>query len=121
LSKRIYFRTLKKEELPAEWSYLNPERTGDRVLVLKTGYSFADQKAAEPVFDPTEGPGFFGAFGYPVEESIRMSGQIFLAGFPNSPAGTFDVVGQLMFHATACKLLGIQPAPGAVTETLPLR
>jgi hypothetical protein len=121
LSKRIYFRTLKKEELPAEWAYLNPERTGDRVLVLKTGYSFADQKAAEPVFDPTEGPGFFGAFGYPVEESIRMSGQIFLAGFPNSPAGTFDVVGQLMFHATVCKLLGIQPAPGAVTETLPLR
>lgn len=121
LSKRIYFRTLKKEDLPAEWSYLNPERTGDRVLVLKTGYSFADQKAAEPVFDPTEGPGFFGAFGYPVEESIRMSGQIFLAGFPNSPAGTFDTVGQLMFHATVCKLLGIQPAPGAVTETLPLR
>lgn len=121
LSKRIYFRALKKEELPAEWAYLHPERTGDRVLILKTGYAFADEKAAEPVFDPSEGPGFFGAFGYPVEESIRMSGQIYLAGYPKSPAGTFDVVGQLMFHATVCKLLGIQPAPGAVTETLPLR
>ncbi len=122
LSKRIYFRTLKKEELPADWAYLNPERTGDRVLVLKTGYAFADQKAAEPVFDPTEGPGFFGAFGYPVEESIRMSGQVFLAGYPNSPlSGTLAEVKQLSFHATVCKLLGIQPAEGAFAETLPLK
>ncbi len=122
LSKRIYFRTLKKEELPAEWAYLHPERTGDRVLVLKTGYAFAEEKAAEPVFDPTEGPGYFGAFGYPVEESIRMSGQIFLGGFPRSPlAGPLDEVNQLVFHATVCKLLGIEPAPGAASEALPLK
>jgi hypothetical protein len=122
LSKRIYFRTLKKDDLPAEWAYLHPERTGDRVLVLKTGYSFADQKAAEPVYNPSEGPGFFGAFGYPVEESIRMSGQIFIAGYPNSPiSGALDEVSQLSFHATVCKILGIEPAPGAATDTLPLR
>lgn len=122
LSKRIYFRTLAKEDLPAEWAYLHPDRTGDRVLVLKTGYSFSDHKAAEPVFDPSEGPGLFGAFGYPVEESIRMSGQIFVAGFPNSPvSGALDEVGQLTFHATVCKILGIEPAEGAATDTLPLR
>lgn len=122
LSKRIYFRSLKKEELPADWAYLHPERTGDRVLVLKTGYAFADQTAAEPVFDPTEGPGFFGAFGYPVEESIRMSGQIFVGGIPQSPlAGALAEVNQLVFHATVCKLLGIEPAAGAATETLPLK
>lgn len=121
LSKRIYFRTLKKEELPPEWSYLHPERTGDRVLVLKTGYAFADQKAEEPIFDPGDGPNFFGGFGYPVEESVRMSGQVFLAGYPNSPlSGTLDEVGQLSFHATVCKMLGIQPAAGAVTDTLPV-
>lgn len=122
LSKRIYFRTLKKEELPAEWAYLHPERTGDRILVLKTGYAFADEKADEPVFDPGDGPGFFGGFGYPVEESIRMSGQIFLAGYPNSPlSGTLDEIGQLSFHATVCKMLGIEPAAGAATETLPVK
>ncbi|MBL9157064.1 MAG: alkaline phosphatase family protein [Verrucomicrobiales bacterium] len=121
LSKRIYFRTVKKEELPAEWAYQNAERTGDRVLVLKTGYAFADVKASEPVFDPTEGPGFFGAFGYPVEESVRMSGQIFMAGYPKSPlSGALDEVGQLTFHATICKILGIQPAAGAATDTLPV-
>ena len=122
LSKRIYFRTLKKDALPPEWMYLNAERTGDRVLVLKTGYAFADQKGAEPIFDPGDGPGFFGGFGYPVEESIRMSGQVFLAGYPNSPlSGTLDEVGQTFFHATVCKMLGIQPAPGAVTDTLPVK
>ncbi len=122
LSKRIYFRTLKKEELPAEWAYLHPERTGDRVLVLKTGYAFSDHKGSEPVFDPSEGPGLFGGFGYPVEESIRMSGQIFIAGYPNSPlAGPLEEVGQTGFHATVCKILGIDPAEGAVKETLPLK
>lgn len=122
LSKRIYFRTLKREEMPAEWAYLHPERTGDRVLVLKTGYAFADQKADEPVFDPGDGSGFFGGFGYPVEESIRMSGQIFLAGYPSSPlAGNLDELGQLGFHATVCKILGIEPAAGAATETLPVK
>ncbi|MEX2580452.1 MAG: nucleotide pyrophosphatase/phosphodiesterase family protein [Verrucomicrobiales bacterium] len=118
LSKRIYFRTLKKEELPADWSYEH-ERTGDRVLVLKTSYAFADERSDEPVFDPADGPGFFGGYGYPVEESIRMSGQILLSGFPNSPAtGSLGEIGQPSFHATVCKILGIEPAEGASTETL---
>lgn len=121
LSKRIYFRTLKKEDLPGEWKY-DHERTGDRVLVLKTGYSFVDQTADEPVFDPAVGAGFFGGYGYPVEESIRMSGQVLLAGFPNTPAyGDLGEIGQLSFHATVCKMLGIKPAEGAVTDTLDLK
>ncbi|MDF1849979.1 MAG: alkaline phosphatase family protein [Verrucomicrobiales bacterium] len=120
LSKRIYFRTIKKEELPEEWSY-NHERTGDRVLVLKTGYSFVDETSDEPVFDPADGAGFFGGYGYPVDESIRMSGQVILSGIPNAPAyGDLGEIGQLSFHATVCKLLGIQPAEGAVTDTLEL-
>lgn len=120
LSKRIYFRTIKKEDLPEEWSYAS-DRTGDRILVLKTGYSFVEQTSDEPVFDPADGAGFFGGYGYPVEESIRMSGQVLIAGYPNSPAnGTLGEIGQLSFHATVCKMLGIQPAEGAVTDTLPV-
>lgn len=121
LSRRIYFRTLKREELPPEWGYEH-ERTGDRVLVLKAGYAFADERAEEPVFDPVEGPGFFGGFGYPVAESIRMSGQVVLGGFPNSPLkGELSEFDQLPFHATVAKMLGIEPAPGAATETLPVK
>lgn len=120
LSKRIYFRTLKKEDLPEEWSYLS-DKTGDRVLVLKTGYAFVEETSDEPVFDPSEGPGFFGAYGYPVEESIRMSGQVLMAGYPNSPlSGDLDEISQLSFHATVAKILGIEPAEGASTETLPV-
>lgn len=118
LSKRIYFRTIKKDEIPEDWSY-NHERTGDRVLVLKTGYAFAEETSDEPVFDPVEGPGYFGSYGYPVEESIRMSGQVILGGIPNSPLNSeLDEISQLTFHATVCKILGIEPAEGAGTETL---
>ena len=121
LKKRIYFRTLQREELPAEWNYNVDGRVGDRVLVLKNGYAFTDETASEPVFDPSEGPGLFGGFGYPVETSVRMSGQAIIWGWPESP--TYGDLGEInfqKFHATVCKLLGIEPAEGAVTETLSL-
>lgn len=119
LSKRIYFRTIKREDLPEEWSYNHPERTGDRILVLKTGYAFTEEKSDDPVFDPITG---FSGFGYPVEESIRMSGQMLISGYPNAPisSGTLDEIDQLGFHATVAKLLGIEPAAGASTEALPV-
>ena len=119
LSKRIYFRTIKKEELPEEWHYNHPERTGDRILVLKTGYAFSEEKSDDPVFDPITG---FSGFGYPVEESIRMSGQMLISGYPNAPisSGRLDEIDQLGFHATVAKLLGIEPAAGASTEALPV-
>lgn len=121
LKKRIYFRTLTREELPPDWAYNADGRTGDRVLVLKNGYAFTDATASEPVFDPGEGPGLFGGFGYPVETSIRMSGQAIIWGYPNSPAtGDLGEINFEKFHATVCKLLEIQPAEGAVTETLPV-
>ena len=121
LKKRIYFRTLKREELPAEWNYDVEGRVGDRVLVLKNGYAFTDATASEPVFDPSEGPGLFGGFGYPVETSVRMSGQAIIWGWPESPTyGDLGEVDFQKFHATVCKLLGIEPAQGAVTEALSL-
>ena len=92
---------------------------GDRVLVLKAGYAFTDATGKEPVFDPGEGPKKFGGFGYPVELSIRMSGQAIIWGFPTSPAsGDLGEINFQKFHATVAKLLGIKPADGAVTETL---
>lgn len=121
LKKRIYFRTLTREELEPAWAYGAPDRIGDRVLVLKAGYAFTDATGKEPVFDPGEGPKKFGGFGYPVELSIRMSGQAIIWGFPKSPAsGDLGEINFQKFHATVAKLLGIKPADGAVTETLPV-
>jgi len=122
LKKRIYFRTYTREELPEEWSYLHEGRVGDRILVLKGGYGFTEMEASEPVFDPSEGPGFFGGYGYPVKESIRMSGQIMITGYPNPPTtGDLDEISQLVFHATVCKILGIEPAETASKEGLDVR
>ena len=121
VGKAIYFRTHKKENLPPEWDYVSEGRVGDRVLVLKTGYAFTNMKGDEPVFKPADGPGLFGSYGYPVKESIRMSGQTILWGYPNPPAtGSLDEISQLSFHATVCKMLGIKPAEGASTEALPV-
>lgn len=121
LKKRIYFRTFAREELKPDWAYTAPDRIGDRVLVLKAGYAFTDATAAEPVFDPADGPGKFGGFGYPVEDSVRMSGSSIIWGYPKSPAsGDLGEINYQKYHATVCKLLGIKPADGAVTETLPV-
>ncbi|MFV1995843.1 MAG: alkaline phosphatase family protein [Verrucomicrobiales bacterium] len=121
LRKRIYFRTLTREDLPAEWSYNAEGRIGDRVLVLKNGYAFTDVTASKPIFDSGEGPAMAGGFGYPVETSVRMSGQAIIWGFPESPAsGDLGEIDFQKFHATVSKLLGIQPADGAVADTLPV-
>lgn len=122
LGTRIYYRPLKKESLPTEWAYLNQERTGDRVLVLKSPYIFTNLDSEEPLFESADGKGNFGGFGYPVEEASRMSGQVIIAGIPNSPlSAALGEVSQTGFHATVCKILGIDPAEGATQETLPLK
>lgn len=122
LKKFTYFRTFTREDLPENYDYLAGDRVGDRIIVLKPGYGFTDmQSGDEPVFDPAQGPGYFGGYGYPVAESLRMSGQVILAGYPNSAVSdSLGETSQLVFHATVCKLLGIEPSPDATAETLPV-
>ena len=123
LKKRIYFRTYKPEDLPSDWKYSGAgERVGDRILVLKTGFAFSDHEAEEPVFDPSEGPGFYGGFGYPVSDSIRMSGQIIMWGYPNQPGfGDLGEIDQTVFHASVCKLLKIEVSEKASDQALDFR
>jgi len=121
LKKRIYFRTYKPEEFPSDWKYGSPDgRVGDRVLVLKTGFAFTKKvKGEEPVIDPVDGEGFFGGFGFPVSDSIRMSGQVILWGYPQQVAsGDLDEIDQTVFHSTVCKLLKIQPSEKASDKGL---
>ena len=119
LRKRTYFRTLKAEDLPGTWNYNIEGRTGDRILVLQPKYAFTDETGSEPVFEPSEGPGRFAGFGFPVESSSRMKGQAIIWGYPESPAsGSLGTIDFLPFHATVCKLLGIQPAETASKDAL---
>jgi len=122
LKSRIYWRSYTREELPPEWKYNAAGRIGDRVLVLKSGFAFTEATAAEPVFEPSAGPGFFGSWGYPVEDSSRMNGQAVIWGFPNAPPATGDLgeVINTRLHPTVCKLLGIEPSKDATEEALPV-
>jgi hypothetical protein len=122
LKLRIYWRSYTREELPPEWKYNAADRIGDRVLVLKSGFAFTEATADEPVFEPSAGPGFFGSWGYPVEDSSRMNGQAIIWGFPNAPPATGDL-GEVLstrLHPTVCKLLGIEPSKDATEEALPV-
>lgn len=123
LKKRIYFRTYKQEDLPSDWKYSSAGgRVGDRVLVLKSGFSFSEVDAEEPVFDPSEGDGFYGGYGYPVSDSIRMSGQVILWGHPQQVSyGDLGEIDQTVFHGTVCKLLKINVSEKASDKTLEIK
>lgn len=122
LKTRIYWRSYKRDEFPAEWKFNAGDRVGDRVLVLKSGFAFTEATSDEAVFEPSAGPGLFGSWGYPVEDSLRMKGQIIIWGFPNgSPAsGDLGEVNNLQFYPTVCKLLGIDPSKDATEGALPV-
>lgn len=125
LKSKIFWRSYSQENLPAEWKFNAPDRIGDRVLVAKSGFAFTEAKSddGEPVFEPSSGPGLFGSWGYPVEDSSRMNGQGIIWGFPNgSPAsGDLGEISNLQFHPTVCKLLGIEPAKDAKGEALSVK
>lgn len=123
LKKKTYFKTYKQEDFPSEWKYSSSDgRIGDRVLVLKTGFVFSDFAAKEAIFDPSEASAGSAAFGYPVEDAIRMSGQVIVWGFPQQP-GYSDLgeIDQTVFHSTVCKLLKIQKSDKAVDKAMSLR
>ncbi len=119
MSKKIYFRYMTPDKLSKDWSYASEGRTGDRVLALKGGYAFVDESSGEPVFDAADGPGFFGGYGYPVDESIRMSGVVILSGIPNAPkTSSLGEIDSLSFHKTVCELLKIEPSADASPTSL---
>ncbi len=119
MSKKIYFRYMAPDKLSKDWSYASDGRTGDRVLALKGGYAFVSESSDEPVFDAADGPGFFGGYGYPVDESIRMSGVVILSGIPKAPkTGSLGEIDSLPFHKAVCELLKIEPSPDASPTSL---
>lgn len=109
-----YFKTYAREDLLPSWLYSHPDRVGDRVLILKSGFSFTDKTGKEPDFEPSETGGPFAGFGYPTDEVIRMSGiTIFWSPAGAPVSGTLDEMSPLVVHPTVCGLLGIKPSDAA--------
>lgn len=121
LKARIYWRTYTPDEIPQDWKLGTGPQTGDRVLVLKSGYSFTDKTGSEPVFDPSETGGPFAGCGYLAADQSRMLGQAFFSTIEGATGKTSNSLGSIdspQLYATVCRLLGIKPADGVVASSL---
>ncbi|MEQ1843108.1 MAG: hypothetical protein ABL994_22115, partial [Verrucomicrobiales bacterium] len=89
---------------------------GDRrLLVLKSGYSFADAKGTEPVYNPSESNGPFAGGGYPYQDNSRMKGQAFFFELEGrGKTGDLGDVDSTQLYPTVCRLLDLK-ANSAVT------
>jgi hypothetical protein len=120
MARYEFARAYLLEDLPEEWGYACPGRTGDVVISIDPGYYFTEKGEApvEPV-DPQEGP--LGMHGYPAEDNAAMLG--FLAIWRSGePLGGIDLgeIESRRLHATVAHILGIEPAMTALNGPLPL-
>lgn len=113
LRSRIYWRTYTREEIPETWKLDKSPLIGDRILMLKSGYTFADTTGAEPVFDPNETGGPICTSGYMVSDQPRMAGQAFFSTLDGQNANyNLGPVDGTQLYPTICDILGITPASG---------
>lgn len=94
-----------RDELPATWRYADHPRLPPIVAVVDAGWQVVKRRA-------DGAPSARGMHGYP-PEVVDMGG-IFLARGPSLREGVW--LGELQntqVYALACRLLGVEPAPGA--------
>jgi predicted AlkP superfamily pyrophosphatase or phosphodiesterase len=119
LRKVSFGKVWTREELPAEWGYDAPGRTGDLVFSMDQGYAFSgrDDVTIAPVDSDTEFPR--GMHSYDPAVNKEMLGFCVLARIgstaPGRDVGPLD---SLRIHPTVAKLLGIEPAAGATGQPL---
>jgi predicted AlkP superfamily pyrophosphatase or phosphodiesterase len=109
-----------RENLPSQWQFNHPERVGDVVVVLDTGYTFSSRP--RDITGPTEqlgGP--LGMHGYDPRTNTEMLGVTIMWRFPNHIGGrNLGQVHSLQMHATVANLLGIEPAEDARKDAITL-
>ena len=110
-----------RENLPEEWAYHHPTRTGDVVVSLDAGYMFSEKKGPlRQEIDATRGP--LGMHGYPVERSANMRGFLAIWQAGKSLGGQdLGEIDSRRLHATVAKWLGIEPAEGAVRDVVEIK
>lgn len=113
VSPHAFARIFRPDELPEHWAYDHPNRTGDLVIILDSGYTFS-RRAPGLTATPDEAESAVGMHGYCVLENPEMNG-ILLVWRYREPIGGIDLgpTHSLQLHATVADLLGIEPAPGA--------
>lgn len=102
-----------REDLPERWALRHPHRTGDLVLVLETGYTFSARPDGITA-NAAEAGGPLGMHGYDPALDPNMLSPLLIHSYPETFGGIdLGPIHHLQLHATICRLLGIEPAPGA--------
>lgn len=110
-----------RDELPEEWGYAHPYRTGDLIALLPGNHAFFRHDGDE-VIQPSRVTGrFFGAHGYDPRTEPTMMTVFFAQRFPEPlRRGNLGPIHASQIHATVAALLGIEPSPQALPRPLPL-
>jgi hypothetical protein len=106
-----HMRVYRRAELPARWGYDQPDRVGDVVVVLESGYVFEGNQAAEigPLPNLPHG-----THGYPVQTEPRMEGGMVMWRSEGKWGGKeLGPVETVRLHGTVAGWLGIHRAKGA--------
>lgn len=106
-----HMKVYKREELPARWGYDQPDRVGDVVAVLQSGFVFEPKQEMEigPLANLPHG-----THGYPVEWEPRMEGGMVMWRSDSKWGGKdLGPVPTVAIHGTVARWLGIQRARGA--------
>ncbi len=115
-----FARAYLRGELPDDWGYDHPSRTGDLIVVLDPGYTFSGKPDAVTL-SAEKGDGPFGMHGYPPGEDPNMNTVALFNRHPH-PLGGADLgpVHSLQLHPTVARLLNISPAEGADASPIAL-
>ncbi len=121
LDQHAFISVYERDELPADWDYAHPYRTGDLIAVLPTGYTFSARP--EGVTEAVENfGGPFGMHGYDPAEDPNMNTLLVVHRHPKPLAGgDIGRVSTLQIHPTVARILGIDPAPRAKAKPLELK
>lgn len=109
----------RREELPAQYGYDAPGRTGDVVISLDKGYTFGWREGLTiaPVDDDRNFPR--GMHSYDPHEDQEMRGLFVLTRWGAKSSGRdLGPLDSLRIHPTVAKLLNFRPAEGATGEPL---
>jgi hypothetical protein len=114
-----FAKVWKREELPKEWEYDAPGRTGDIVVSLDQGYDFSSKEdvTIAPIAQLEKSSK--GMHGYDPALDKEMLGFTVLARYGSQePGRDLGPIDNLRIHPTVAKLLGIQPAAGATAAPI---
>ena len=111
----------RRSELPPQWDYAHPTRTGDIVVDLPQGYTFNRGVPSAVVDAAQSNGGPKGMHGYPAEDDPEMFGVTFVQRWPAGFGGRdLGEVNWDQYHPTVARWLGINPADVAKGKPLTL-